>query len=257
MNNSHSNPILRVWYKIPEQIRHLLVPCVIILGGALLARLFFVPSDFGVVGHYRESSVIQNAEQKINYAGSLACADCHDAEVTLKKDGYHKGVSCETCHGPAAAHAADPEKIKPTVPRARSQCLLCHEYSPSRPTGFPQVIAESHNPVKQCITCHQPHDPKPPQALKGCDACHREIQRTIALSHHASLQCTVCHDTDKKHTLQPREFRPRKPETREFCGKCHGTDATSDKEIPRINMTSHGEKYLCWECHYPHMPEAR
>jgi hypothetical protein len=257
MNKLHTNPIARLWYKIPEQIRHLLVPCVIILGGSLVARLFLVPSDFGVVGHYRASSVIQNAERQINYAGSLACADCHDREVSLKQSGYHKGVACETCHGPVASHTQDPEKIKPYVPKARSHCLLCHEYQPSRPTGFPQVVADSHNPVKPCITCHQPHYPKPPQVPKGCEACHAKIQRVIALSRHANVQCTACHETAKQHNELPREYPPKKPQSREFCGKCHAQNADSSKEIPRVNMTSHGEKYLCWECHYPHMPEAR
>jgi hypothetical protein len=54
----------------------------------------------------------------------------------------------------------------------------------------------------------------------------------------------------------PRQYPPKKPQTREFCGGCHAQDAKSDKDIPRVNMNSHGEKHLCWECHYPHMPEA-
>ena len=156
-----------------------------------------------------------------------------------------------------AGHAEDPEKVKPFVPKARSHCLLCHEYQPTRPTGFPQVVADSHNPVKPCTTCHKPHDPKPPQVIKGCEACHAQVQRIIAVSRHANLKCTQCHETDKQHNVLPREYPPKKPLNREFCGKCHGKDADSAKEIPKVNMTSHGEKYLCWECHYPHMPEAR
>jgi hypothetical protein len=256
LKHTGTNLITRIWYGIPEQVRHLAVPCVVILGGLVIAHHLFVPRDFGLYGHYRASSVLQNAEQPIMYAGSQACADCHGDIVNTKMTGYHRGVACESCHGPAASHAEDPQNVKPTIPRARSHCLLCHEYLPSRPTGFPQVVADSHNPVKPCITCHQPHDPKPPHALKGCTACHTNIQRTIVLSHHASLDCTVCHDTPKQHTVSPREYTPKKPQTREFCGKCHAQGAESSQEIPRVNMASHGEKYLCWECHYPHMPEA-
>ena len=29
----------------------------------------------------------------------------------------------------------------------------------------------------------------------------------------------------------------------------------SDKEIPRVDMATHGERYVCWQCHYPHSPE--
>lgn len=234
-----------------------MVPAVVIIAASLVARFFFVPSDFGLWGHYRASSVIQNAEQPISYAGSEACAGCHDEVVGLKKTGYHKGLSCETCHGPSSVHAEDPEKVRPFVPRARSNCLLCHDYQPSRPTGFPQVVADSHNPTKQCIACHRPHDPKPPEVPKGCEACHAKIQHVLGVSRHASLGCTICHETPKQHNLLPREYPPRKLQSREFCGKCHGQDSQGAQDIPKVNMANHGQKYLCWECHYPHMPEAQ
>ena len=245
-----------MWYKIPEQIRCLLILCVIILGGACVARLFLVPADFGLWGHYRASSVLQNAAKPIMYSGGEACAECHDAIFAKKMTGFHRGVACETCHGPSYAHTQAPDTAKPMLPRSRSHCLLCHEYLPSRPTGFPQVVAESHNPVKPCITCHSPHDPKPPQVPKGCEACHTKIQRTLALSRHTSLSCTTCHETPKQHNNIPREYPPKKMQTRESCGKCHAQNAPGLKEIPRVNMASHGQKYLCWECHSPHMPEA-
>jgi ribosomal protein S27AE len=51
---------------------------------------------------------------------------------------------------------------------------------------------------------------------------------------------------------------PSKPQTREFCGKCHGKDATDKlaKNAPKIDLAEHGEKYVCWQCHYPHSPEV-
>jgi len=119
------------------------------------------------------------------------------------------------------------------------------------------VVADSHNPVKPCISCHQPHNPKPPHLPKGCDACHAKVQRTISLSPHSILKCTVCHDVPKEHRINPRGNEPKKIQSRDLCGKCHAKDADSPKDIPRVNMETHGEKYLCWQCHYPHEPEAR
>jgi predicted CXXCH cytochrome family protein len=46
------------------------------------------------------------------------------------------------------------------------------------------------------------------------------------------------------------------PTDRAFCGKCHAKDATN-QEAAKVDMVSHGEKYLCWQCHYPHMPEVK
>jgi hypothetical protein len=29
--------------------------------------------------------------------------------------------------------------------------------------------------------------------------------------------------------------------------------AVPGKGVPTIDMDTHGEKYVCWQCHYPHM----
>ena len=54
----------------------------------------------------------------------------------------------------------------------------------------------------------------------------------------------------------PRTALPAKPQAREFCATCHGTDS-QQKESPKVDMTTHGMPYLCWQCHYPHLPEGR
>jgi ribosomal protein S27AE len=132
---------------------------------------------------------------------------------------------------------------------------LCHGYNPSRPTGFPQIDPVTHNPLKPCISCHNPHAPEPPHTPEECGACHGQIARTKAVSHHADLPCTRCHETNQQHKIAPLTSRPTKPVARAFCGQCHAPDAKSDKDIPRVDMASHGERYVCWQCHYPHSPE--
>ena len=248
--------IKSAWSRVPQQVRHLLIPVVLLIFGFLLIKYLLVPPTFGVYGHYRGASVVQNAVQKINYAGSEQCTDCHDALAEEERSGYHRMVACETCHGPSAAHVQDPEKVKPQIPRSRTHCLLCHEYLPARPTGFPQVVSDSHNPVKRCTACHEPHNPKPPNIPAVCDACHAKVQRTIVLSRHSSLPCTACHEVPKEHKINPRGNKPKRMQDRQSCGKCHAKESTASKEVPRVNMAAHGEKYLCWQCHYPHQPET-
>ena len=48
----------------------------------------------------------------------------------------------------------------------------------------------------------------------------------------------------------------RRPELAEgrFCGTCHAADIP---DVPQVNLRDHGEPYVCWQCHYPHYPEAR
>jgi ribosomal protein S27AE len=76
-----------------------------------------------------------------------------------------------------------------------------------------------------------------------------------ALSPHVQLECTTCHAVPEGHKVTPRAIQASIPPNRDFCGKCHATDSQI-KGTPKIDVATHGEKYLCWQCHYPHMPEV-
>jgi len=248
--------VLLTWRSFPEQIKRLTILVVIIIVGFLFARQALMPPDFGTYGHYRSTAVEEIARQPIQYAGHIICNDCHDDVSEIKHNGYHQNVNCEVCHGPAYEHTEDDEII-PEAPRERGSCPLCHEYLPSRPTGFPQIKVATHNPMKPCIKCHDPHDPKPQETPKECSACHQEIASTKSLSKHIYVECSECHNTPEEHKINPREIRPTKPVDRSFCGKCHDLNADSDEDIPRIDLVSHEETYVCWQCHYPHLPEVQ
>ena len=111
--------------------------------------------------------------------------------------------------------------------------------------------------MKPCIDCHNPHDPKPSETPKSCEACHAQIANSKSLSKHVYVPCIKCHETPEQHKVQPRQVFAGKPANREFCGGCHGIEALSDEEIPRIDLQTHEESYVCWQCHYPHQPEAQ
>jgi hypothetical protein len=246
-----------IWSRIPDQVKRLSIPTVILVGSFIILRHLLIPADFGKYGHYRASAIDDTVSQQVKYSGHMICEDCHDDIIAIKKKSYHRDVMCEVCHGPSAAHTEDPDGNHLTAPRDRGYCPLCHEYLPSRPTGFPQIVSESHNPMRACISCHDAHDPKPTDVPKECEACHAEIARSKAVSHHIYLTCTRCHETQEEHKISPRDYHPEKPRTRDFCGSCHAEGASASQDISRINMTTHYERYVCWQCHYPHLPEVK
>ena len=247
---------LRLW-KIPDQLLRLAILFLIAAAGLLWIRHRFVPPTFGQLGHYRADAVLANAKREIHYAGREACVECHTEEGRILASSFHRTLSCVVCHGPAGQHAGDPGSQRPQIPRQRgAACLFCHEYLASRPTGFPQIIERNHNPTQPCVDCHTPHDPTPPEVPESCAACHTEIARTQAISHHASLSCVTCHETDEMHRQNPRTALPKKPAERQFCARCHGADAQSPGNVPRVDLAAHGAPYLCWQCHYPHFPES-
>ena len=243
--------------KIPQQVVVLSAIAVVVIVSFFGMRAYFVPESFGKYGHYRADAVDVVAKLPIHYAGAKVCAECHDEEDRIKSQGFHKNVSCEVCHGPGAGHVEDPGTIKPTAPRERGLCPLCHNYSPSRPTGFPQVVTAQHNPGKPCMTCHKPHDPVPPNIPKDCNACHRSISSQKQVSPHASLECATCHQVPKEHSANPRAFAVGKPKENKACEQCHANkSAQTASPIPQV-APEHTGRYLCWDCHYPHFPEGK
>jgi hypothetical protein len=247
---------MRVW-KFPDQVVRIAILLVIVVAGMVVARQRFVPGSFGEIGHYRPEAVDVAASQDIKFAGWQTCVECHIEEGEAKSRSYHRNLACEVCHGAASDHAESPDEYQPVIPKDRNACLYCHRYLPSRPTGFAQVVELLHNPMKPCSSCHDPHDPTPPEVPGACSACHGQISRTKAISHHSSLDCETCHEAVPEHRQDPRSYLPRKPIEREFCGKCHAPDAPSAREIPRVDLSAHGGRYLCWQCHYPHFPEGQ
>jgi hypothetical protein len=240
---------------MPQQVPRLIAVFVVAIGALVLARGFLVPETFGEFGHYRAAAADSIAARPVKFAGSRVCAACHGAIDTRRVAGNHRGVACEVCHGPAASHASAPMAGKPPIRRERALCLLCHAFNPSRPTGFPQVDSLTHNTRIPCMTCHAPHNPEPPVTPRECSACHGGIDRQKVTSHHATLECTTCHDAPETHRQNPRAVRPTKPTDRAFCGGCH-SGMPAGGVIPQVDVNRHGQPYLCWQCHYPHHPEA-
>jgi hypothetical protein len=250
-----SGAIVRI-FGIRGQVIRLLALFAVVIVALLFVRRQFVPESFGDIGHYRANVVPVIASQEIRYAGLQACSECHSDEAEIKNASYHRGLTCEGCHEAAADHVEDPTEVRPVTPTGRSICLRCHDYLGARPTGFPQILESIHNPMEACATCHDPHDPTPPEVPGECSACHAFIANTLSVSHHWSLECATCHDAPAEHRENPRAALPSKPSRREFCGKCHEPGAASAREIPRVEISEHGGRYLCWQCHYPHDPEG-
>lgn len=242
--------------KIPEQVRRLgvLIGAVVVV--VLVGRFVLIPRSLVAADLHQQNAIAREIARPVKLAGTTTCMGCHEDIGGKKQKGWHKNLACEGCHAPAAKHAEDPSAAKPEINRERKGCPVCHAYDPSRPTGFPQINPTAHNPLVACVKCHDPHDPVPPQVPKQCAACHAQIERTKAVSSHALLACTTCHKAPDQHRINPRSALPSKPDSREFCAQCHGKGA-SVKEAPKVDVATHGGAYMCWQCHYPHLPGDR
>lgn len=244
--------------KLPEQVTRLGIVLAAIVAVVLLLRFVVLPESLFSARPHQAATIVREMAKPVRHAGVAVCRECHEEQFELKYGGKHRNIACENCHGPAARHAADENAEMPPMPRERDFCLACHAYDSSRPNGFPQVDPQEHKPRKKCVSCHDPHDPVPPKTPQDCGGCHGRIEHTKALSTHALLPCSNCHTVAEQHMTEPRLALPTKPDSREVCGRCHAPGST-DPAASRatVDLASHGGTYVCWECHYAHLPEGR
>ncbi len=142
---------------MPPQIFRLLLLVLGIVVVYSTARHFLTPPSFGQYGWYRGQALAESATRERTYAGKAACEECHSDQVQKLLKGSHKTLSCEGCHGPALAHAENPDvkldKLNFTP------CLRCHEANPSRPKWHKQIASKEHYTGSKCTECHVPHYP--------------------------------------------------------------------------------------------------
>lgn len=125
-----------------------------IISAFIGVRSVTVPESFGQHGHYRYAAVAELASRAEKYAGKRPCMECH-ADVNTPHTTA--GVSCETCHGPGAAHVADFDSAKLEVNTTRAACGTCHAVNAARRISFPQIDLSDHYPSQRCVSCHKIH----------------------------------------------------------------------------------------------------
>lgn len=147
------------------------------------------------------------------------CGACHTTGWQASgEDGPHQdglpgiygtwaspGVTCEACHGPGAAHAADPSQAKLTVEPNCNACHIRGEVTRIDASGglvrhheqYEDLLASPHR-VLACTTCHEPHlsTKYGRGGIKGqeqtCITCHQnQAVSTVAPQPHRA--CIDCH----------------------------------------------------------------
>ena len=132
----------------------------------------------------------------------LRCFGCHSTgPLRVVEDRgiipLELGVRCEACHGPAAAHVRDPDRVRPRNPARLTAdainrlCGECHRMPlvESDETSLRNPWNARHQPLLlaasrcfresegrlSCLTCHRPHEALETSASRydaACSVCH-------------------------------------------------------------------------------------
>jgi hypothetical protein len=151
-------------------------------------------------------------------AGILRCFGCHSTGPLRVVEGrgivpHERGVRCEACHGPAAAHARAPASARPLNPGRLSAdainklCGECHRMpmeqadetslrNPWNARHQPMLLAASRcfresEGRLSCLSCHRPHAPLETASYdQVCSNCHAGTTHNTAI---AGKACVACH----------------------------------------------------------------
>jgi hypothetical protein len=179
-----------------------------------------------------------------------SCIACHtvgyglpNGFVSLKdKNTFPRlaGVQCESCHGPAGNHAANPDDVtaRPRIELAAQVCGGCHSGS-QHPT-FSEWKSSGHYQVVE--------DMSPASRVDSCGRCHSGSARltmlkggdplTVTNDANVGLVCVTCHNPHQV-TENPYQLRNPLSSTNNYFITTSG--AFTNQYNPNIN--------LCAQCH--------
>ena len=213
----------------------------VLIAAFIVPRIIPVPDSLVKFG-FDKVNVVQNnqdwASRPLQYADTQVCNDCHTPQYVVWQLGDHTDVSCETCHAPAYDHVTGGPP--PEIDRTQGLCVNCHGEAVSRPRGFPQVDPEAHSAGLNCITCHNPHEPRqyiapvmphPIEGRENCASCHlpnAPIDTPPPIVMH-DLQgredCASCHAPGlARNASTGIPLIPHPTEGRDNCVLCHGAE---------------------------------
>jgi len=212
------------------------------------------------------------AHGKFSEEGVKQCLSCHDfgpeSPVHRVLGGSHASIdtkgSCETCHGPSAAHTQAPTQTSPGVsygPRWSAttdaqdgQCLNCHEANVA--AHWRDALHMLNN--LSCTTCHDIHEKQdkvlqPRQQAEVCTTCHKVQKKGIhGIEKRAKRNpaCSGCHNPHDHESAAAKMLGNRS----EGCRTCHNLEkmATRSKVSERAksyHKVMENQDRTCLDCH--------
>jgi len=226
------------------------------------------------------------------YLGLEVCRGCHRLETAHWEDTVHAAAfleqprtalerrACEACHGPGAAHIADPanrsaifaftREAGASIEHMNAACLRCHEGGAR--LHWPGSMHERE--LMACVDCHNPMTRVSGRGLlrarnvnETCFGCHPTQRVELRKRSHMPLlegrmDCVDCHQPHGSATDPLLDAAT----SFELCTRCHAdkrgpflwehapvTEGCTSCHLPhgsnRDSLLATSPPYLCQQCH--------
>ena len=179
------------------------------------------------------------------------CAGCH---VTgLETAGYtftEFGVGCESCHGPGAAHAADPENVEVFATVDDQVCGACHSRGLA-PDGhvFPATYRPGDTLTDHFTFVDDAVGVWPDGSAKLNHQQYMDWSLGSTMQQAPDMHCTTCHNV---HEAGPGPSQLKDEETA-LCISCHAPQAAIVAHTPFHEAALSKRDFACSDCHMPLM----
>jgi hypothetical protein len=201
---------------------------------------------------YEEITPIpKDTDHDLRQIWNVSCVNCHATNLARNFDAAtntfsttwtEMGIGCEACHGPGAAHVADPEHLKiftmKKVPPREvfDTCAYCHGNKNNVFFGF--KAGDRYDDYALPFLISQPVPDNDPQGDFWPDGRPSRFNRPQALTETGCFQkgqatCTSCHrmhGAENSHSLKVDIDAPDGGHSREsdtLCTQCHAPGTLS------------------------------
>lgn len=179
------------------------------------------------------------------------CAGCH---VTgLETAGYtftEFGVGCESCHGPGAAHAADPEHVQVFAAVDDQVCGACHSRGVA-PDGhpFPTTYRPGDRLTDHFTFASDADSVWPDGSAKLNHQQYMDWSLGSTMQQAPDMHCTTCHNVHEAG-VGPSQLKDTE---NALCTSCHAPQAAIVKHTPFHEAALSKRTFACSDCHMPRM----
>lgn len=187
-----------------------------------------------------------------NMDWSEACAGCHVTGLDNAASTFKEfGVGCESCHGPAAAHAADPENVKPYVTVDAQVCGACHSRGTSTDGQhpFPVDYTPGDMLADHFVFTTDEEALWPDGSAKLNHQQYMDWQLGSSMSQAPGMSCNTCHAVHGGG-VDPGQL---KQTSNELCLSCHGDQEALVRHTPFHETAMKQRDFNCTDCHMPLM----
>ena len=177
------------------------------------------------------------------------CGTCHITGLDTESWAFTEfGIGCESCHGPAADHVADPENVRPFAEIDDQVCGACHSRGIS-PEGFP--FPSSFRPGES-IYDHftfttDPADKWPDGSARTHNQQFLDWTLGNTMQAASETSCATCHAVHGGGVGRAQLKAP----TNELCVECHGDKRALITHMPYHEEASREYDFTCSDCHLP------